>query len=497
MVLFNKRFKFSFCLLISIILTFGLSVSLQNLLAAWQAPTAYPPSGNTFPPIFDEYSGTSPSTNSLVNKNLGVAGQLIMSGTGNIVLGNNWLSGDGDNEGISIDSSGNVGIGATNPNAKTQILNPVSTNAFRAGPSNTNSLTIGQSGGDYSCIGYNINFTNTTDQWTYAGADTASLIDFRNGGFMFWGTPTVGSAGSQANLAALMTITSGGNVGIGTNHPAYMLDVAGYVNGAELCINGDCRSSWPAGGGGSSQWSDGTGGIYYDSGRVGISNTLPNAVKLGVGAVAGTSVDQAGYDIGANMIAVNKSLYSYGRMCVGNSSGDCLGTGGTVITSSGINLTTLQATGNLTVGGTANITGATNISSNLTLSGALTAGSINTLGALTAGSITLGGTNRTTWPSTSITVSGEYTASILNTSCPAAGVTTNMGVHKICYLTLNDRALVDNTGTSYVDRNSCAVISASGSWFLTAIYSDGSYSPSYCPSNTSEWVKCAARCLDW
>ncbi|KKR80939.1 MAG: hypothetical protein UU26_C0008G0031 [Candidatus Daviesbacteria bacterium GW2011_GWC1_40_9] len=42
---------------------------------------------------------------------------------------------------------------------------------------------------------------------------------------------------------------SSGNVGIGTTGPTQKLDVAGYVKGQSgLCMNNDCRSTWPGGG---------------------------------------------------------------------------------------------------------------------------------------------------------------------------------------------------------------------------------------------------------
>lgn len=42
-----------------------------------------------------------------------------------------------------------------------------------------------------------------------------------------------------------------GNVGVGVTAPSQALDVGGYVRGGTgLCIGDDCRTSWPAGGGG-------------------------------------------------------------------------------------------------------------------------------------------------------------------------------------------------------------------------------------------------------
>lgn len=46
-----KNIKFGFYLITGIILTLGLSISLQSLLAAWTPPTAVPPGSNTQPPI--------------------------------------------------------------------------------------------------------------------------------------------------------------------------------------------------------------------------------------------------------------------------------------------------------------------------------------------------------------------------------------------------------------------------------------------------------------
>lgn len=46
-----------------------------------------------------------------------------------------------------------------------------------------------------------------------------------------------------------LTIDDDGQVGINTTSPAYQLDVNGQANASELCIAGDCRATWPSGGG--------------------------------------------------------------------------------------------------------------------------------------------------------------------------------------------------------------------------------------------------------
>jgi hypothetical protein len=55
----------------------------------------------------------------------GISGDFMKDGsvtmTGNLPLGGNYLSNDGDSEGLYVDTSGNVGIGTTSLNAKLQV----------------------------------------------------------------------------------------------------------------------------------------------------------------------------------------------------------------------------------------------------------------------------------------------------------------------------------------------------------------------------------------
>ena len=87
-------------------------------------------------------------------------------------------------------------------------------------------------------------------------------------------------------------------------------------------------------------------------GSVGIGTVSPNA-KLFVqgGSYTQTgNANQAAYAIGATSIAADTSIYSYGKICAGNSQGDCSGTGGTVITSSSISTGSISATSITTSG---------------------------------------------------------------------------------------------------------------------------------------------------
>ncbi|MDD4986877.1 MAG: hypothetical protein PHQ43_14100, partial [Dehalococcoidales bacterium] len=55
-----------------------------------------------------------------------MSGNLTMTGTSaNIILGSNYLSGDGDDEGVYVDSLGNVGIGTSTPSAKLAVSGSV------------------------------------------------------------------------------------------------------------------------------------------------------------------------------------------------------------------------------------------------------------------------------------------------------------------------------------------------------------------------------------
>ncbi|WP_103737936.1 shufflon system plasmid conjugative transfer pilus tip adhesin PilV [Diaphorobacter sp. LR2014-1] len=71
------------------------------------------------------------------------------------------------------------------------------------------------------------------------------------------------------------------------------------------------------------------------------STLTANRVQSAAGAVGGAG--QLFYDVAGSMMAANTSIYSYGKICAGNSSGGCDGTGGVVLSSNG----TIGASGNI------------------------------------------------------------------------------------------------------------------------------------------------------
>lgn len=69
------------------------------------------------------------------------------------------------------------------------------------------------------------------------------------------------------------------------------------------------------------------------AGFVGVNSSTAPAARFVVGAAG--SANNVYYDIGTDKIAAGTSIYSYGAVCAGNSSGNCTGTGGVVMKSDG------------------------------------------------------------------------------------------------------------------------------------------------------------------
>jgi len=121
---------------------------------------------------------------------------------------------------MAILGNGNVGIGTTVPGAKLEVIG----NAYIG--SGVSGVSIGRSTGGYDGVGYNIGFTNGSDTFTYRVNDTASLMQYYNGGYRFR-TAASGIAGNTIAFADAMSILSTGSVGIGTTAPTELLSLYG------------------------------------------------------------------------------------------------------------------------------------------------------------------------------------------------------------------------------------------------------------------------------
>ncbi|MBI4017596.1 MAG: phosphatase PAP2 family protein [Candidatus Aenigmarchaeota archaeon] len=119
---------------------------------------------------------------------------------------------------VTVDTSGNVGIGTTTPAAALEVVRGTGSATIQAkttGPGQAYLILKGP-----------------TQEWQLYDYDDV------DDSFRIW-SPTVASATGAGDA---FTIKSTGNVGIGTTSPAGKLDIAG-----SLCISGACRTSWPSG----------------------------------------------------------------------------------------------------------------------------------------------------------------------------------------------------------------------------------------------------------
>ena len=165
--------------------------------------------------------------------------------TGNIELGSNYLSGDGDNEGIFVDSDGNIGVGTTTPSAPFQLW-----------------------GNQAMKIGFH------NQGWEFYDDSTNSVIKSISNGFNLHisrlGSPALFNdfKFTHENISGfeeIMRLEGEGNLGIGDSGPDAHLEVSanGGSGGAAFMVSAD---------------DSGDGDLFtvQEDGNVGIGTTSPS-----------------------------------------------------------------------------------------------------------------------------------------------------------------------------------------------------------------------------
>ncbi|MEM6347082.1 MAG: tail fiber domain-containing protein [Bacteroidota bacterium] len=182
--------------------------------------------------------------------------------TQNLQLSGNWLSNDGDNEGLRIESDGSVNVNTS-----------YGLGALNIG----NSVPNGVSGAYEGIL-----FTrNLAGGYSHAAIHTIGSAGF-NGSLVF---STDGNGNQGASLTRRMIIRYDGNVGIGTDNPGSKLEVVGTVSATAFVGDGSALTNLPGDNLGNHQatqnlqlsgnWLSNDGdneGVYVDnSGNVGIN----------------------------------------------------------------------------------------------------------------------------------------------------------------------------------------------------------------------------------
>ncbi|MCB0545724.1 MAG: hypothetical protein KDC70_19510, partial [Saprospiraceae bacterium] len=163
--------------------------------------------------------------------------------TQNIQLNGNYLSGDGDNEGIFVDTTGNIGIGTNQPlhlltieKSSNAMIDPDTIDVSEL-------AVVFQRRDEGSGGAVGIGFVHEITNVNYVGA----AIVFEDSGINGKGDLHFATRQTTPgrNLLPSMTIIKTGEVGIGTTNPTTELDVNGTVTATAFSGDGSGLTGIP------------------------------------------------------------------------------------------------------------------------------------------------------------------------------------------------------------------------------------------------------------
>jgi hypothetical protein len=142
---------------------------------------------------------------------------------------------NGSSDALTVNTSGNVGIGTTSPTAGKLVVLSSDTTISMFGQNISSSTTLGDSfvtrfrngfdgNGVYSLASFQVQNASGVDQIAFIGAQSVS------GASNYQPNTVFGVRNGASTYTEYMRITSGGNVGIGTTSPSAPLTVAGNIS---------------------------------------------------------------------------------------------------------------------------------------------------------------------------------------------------------------------------------------------------------------------------